>query len=814
LLFLGFKVSGKGITPDPKKVEAVKKWPVPCSVSDVRTFLGFANYHRRFIKDFAALASPLTELTKKTTLFSWTSVQQESFDRLRDALATAPVLDHPKPNAPFILDTDASAYAIGAVLSQIIDGEEHVIAYASQTLSKSQRNYCTTHRELLAVVQFTKHFKHFLWGRHFTVRTDHSSLRWLLNYKDSSGMVARWLSKLQEYDLEIIHRPGAQHLNADGLSRCHSCKNPQCKGFLGLPPPAPKRPRAPHFSTPLPDPSPVNLLHCDVPEILAMPVLTAPQQRQGLALDKALQRLSWLDDYSRDDVSAAQQLDPHIGPVHRWLSADHKPSTADLAPHSEETKALASRWRSLSIVNGILIRSGKTSRVGRPINQTVLPTALRDTVLHQLHDIRVSGHLGIQRTIARVHQKFYWPGLSLDVARWCAACPECASRKGNPGPGRVPLTSLPTGAPFERIAMDILDTRKRTARGYQYILVISDYFTKYTDAFPLRRHTAQVVTYHLLQRWIFYHGPPKQIHSDQGAEFESLILSNVTKLLNIRKTRTSPYRPQSDGQVERFNRTLLGMLSAFVTADALDWDTHLGYVLAAYRSSVNSSTGCTPYSMVYGREYTMPVDLVYPDPVDSPAPPACGPEYVSFIRKGIEAAHKFARDHLRVAAVRQKRGYDAHARNRPAFNPGDLVRYYYPPAKQTNKFARPWLGPFKVIDQPTTVDYTIQLVSDPTKTRTVHIDNLKPYVTPLSPDPDQYAPTADVLDDDNIEIDQPVTQDNPEPLVPAHPERLDLPLAVRRPRRTVHAPLRFRVNSTATTSPPMSYDLVPQFLYQ
>ena len=233
------------------------------------------------------------------------------------------------------------------------------------------------------------------------------------------------------------------------------------------------------------------------------------------------------------------------------------------------------------------------------------------------------------------------------------------------------MQTLPTGAPFERIAMDILDTRKLTSRNFQYVLVISDYFTKFTDAFPLRRHTAPVVADIIMRRWISYHGVPETIHSDQGAEFESQLIKSLSHLLGFAKIRTAPYRPQSDGQVERFYRSLLNMLSAFVSERANDWDEHLPYVMMAYRSSRHSSTGCTPYSMIYGRECTMPLDLIFPDPTTDTVniQPTCGPEYVEYIRKCIQTSHEFARDHLGHAAIRQKKGYDAYAKERPAFQP-------------------------------------------------------------------------------------------------------------------------------------------------
>ena len=568
ILYLGFIISGDGIKPDPAKTSAVSNWPRPCNVTDVRAFLGFASYHRRFIKNFSAIADPLTRLSKKGVKFVWTSEQEIAFETLKRELISAPMIHHPNPSDPFILDTDASAFAIGGVLSQVVDGVERVIGYASQTLSKSQRNYCTTHRELLAVVQFTRHFRHYLWGRKFHLRTDHSSIRWLLNYQDAEGMISRWLSRLSEYDFSIEHRPGTKHLNADGLSRCHSCKNPQCAGYAGLPAPTSRRElnRIAKANKSLSKPR--NKFAVDaLTTVSPAPVVNSNDRKAADKVDKDLQSLPWLRDFSTSDLIAAQRADPHLKPIIEWLETNHKPTREDLAPLSEETKALAARLSSLRLIHSILCKVGMTSRLGRSVTQLLLPNPLREVVLHQLHDLRVTGHLGIQRTIARVQERFYWPGLSLDVARWCAACSVCAGRKGKPGPGRVPMHSLPTGAPFERIAVDILDTRKLTPRKFQYVLVISDYFTKYTDAFPLRRHTAPVVADIIMRRWIAYHGVPKQLHSDQGAEFDGHLVRQLSKLLGFAKIRTTPYRPQSDGMVERFNRSLLNMLSAFVSEE-------------------------------------------------------------------------------------------------------------------------------------------------------------------------------------------------------------------------------------------------------
>ena len=221
--FLGHIVSPNGVRTDPAKTDKVADWPVPTTRKEVQQFLGLANYYRRFVKDFANIAKPLHRLTEKSCKFHWTNVCQTAFDDLRHRLVSAPILAFPDHNQEFILDTDASDDGIGAVLSQIQDdGAEHVIAYASRILTKPERRYCVTRRELLAVVTFVHHFRQYLLGRRFSLRTDHGSLTWLSHFKEPEGQLARWLERLQEYDFSITHRPRKKHQNADSLSR-HPC---------------------------------------------------------------------------------------------------------------------------------------------------------------------------------------------------------------------------------------------------------------------------------------------------------------------------------------------------------------------------------------------------------------------------------------------------------------------------------------------------------------------------------------------------------------------------------------------------------------
>ena len=227
--FLGHIVGRTGLACDPEKLSAVRNWHEPNKVKAVRQFVGFVGYYRRFVKDFAELAEPLVALTRKGAPFIWTDAQQTAFEALKACLLSAPILGFPTEKGRFVLDTDASLFAVGGVLNQIQNEEEVVIAYASRSLRTSQRRYCTTRREMLAAVVMCTHFRSYLRGSQFTLRTDHSSLRWLQTFKNEDGMLARWYLLLGQFSVTFEYRPGSQHANADGMSRqCGQCRRPDC----------------------------------------------------------------------------------------------------------------------------------------------------------------------------------------------------------------------------------------------------------------------------------------------------------------------------------------------------------------------------------------------------------------------------------------------------------------------------------------------------------------------------------------------------------------------------------------------------------
>ena len=217
--YLGFLVNESGLQVDPEKTAPILEYPTPRSVKELRRFLGMASWYRKFIPNYATLSSPLTLLLKKKERWRWTGDQFLAFEQIRACLTSAPVLSCPNFDIPFELQTDASNTGLGAVLCQTVDGVEHVVSYASRTLSDAEKNYSTTEKECLAVIWAIQKFRAYLEGYHFTVVTDHSCLRWLHNLKNPTGRLARWALSLLEYSYDIVHRKGSSHHVPDALSR-------------------------------------------------------------------------------------------------------------------------------------------------------------------------------------------------------------------------------------------------------------------------------------------------------------------------------------------------------------------------------------------------------------------------------------------------------------------------------------------------------------------------------------------------------------------------------------------------------------------
>ncbi len=261
---------------------------------------------------------------------------------------------------------------------------------------------------------------------------------------------------------------------------------------------------------------------------------------------------NWLEGWSIAQLRDWQDKDPDISSVKSWLRQYEEEVVAS---ESAMSKAYWAQWHTLVIDNDVIYRLHKPHKHGDlpPVRQLVAPGKLKQEILHHLHTLRVAGHLGIKRTIENVRNRFYWPGYKKDVALWCEKCDVCAQKKSGPPRRKAPLSQEPIGAPMERVAMDIIGPLPMTESGNQYILLVGDYFTKWMEEFALPNHTAQTVAETFVEQIVCRFGAPRELHTDQGADFESNFMHAVCSLLGIRKTRTTPYRPQSDVLIERFN---------------------------------------------------------------------------------------------------------------------------------------------------------------------------------------------------------------------------------------------------------------------
>lgn len=341
----------------------------------------------------------------------------------------------------------------------------------------------------------------------------------------------------------------------------------------------------------------------------------------------------------------------------------------------------------------------------------ILPSSLCREALLRNHDAPTAGHQGLRKTLERLRREAYWVSMARDVEKHCRECTKCQQAK-LPTPQRAPLMNMPIGQPWQMVAVDILKVPLSTNNN-PYLLVIQDYFTKWADAIPIPDQTATRITEELIKLFSVY-GQPAILHSDQGRNFESAILAQVLDAFGVHKTRTTAYHPQGDGMVERFNRSLLQLLRAYVDSQN-DWERYLPLVLYAYRTSVHSSTGASPFVLMYGRDPT-PVPFSTQaafDPVSFPA----------HLQAKLAEMHDFVEANLAQAAHHQKRFYDRHSSN-PTFRVGDHVWLSVPTA---GKLDPRWEGGWvvKAVWNP----LTIEIVKGESS-KVVHSNRLQPSIIP------------------------------------------------------------------------------------
>ena len=726
VVFLGHVVSSEGVKPDPTNVAKIIGWPTPKNPKQVRQFVATGSYYRRFIRDFAKVSKPLVDLTRKDATFEWKEAKENAFNALKQALVSPEVMSYPlNAGGMFYLDVDASGVGIGAVLAQLQVDRERVIAYASRALSRSERNYCITEKELLAVVYYVQYFRQYLLGRRFTVRTDHQALVWLFSMKEPRDKIARWTDILATYDFAIEYRSGLKQPHCDALSRCEGPKDCDCPLVdtsepLKCGPCTKCRKRA-------------AVMVAQLPGLLDRPhgEVFHEAQSKNLAtrepIRAVLRSKPWCSQYTSEQMATMQDVDSDIGIIARAINSGKKPESADMTNQSPETRHYWVIWDQLLLKDGVLFRRRKDDLPAPETLQLITPKVIREAVVRQSHNPVTAGHQGVKKTKAMLVRSFYWFHLKTDIRLYIQACDICERDKTPNKKPTAPMGHLQAGGPWDMLAMDFVGPLPVTPAGNRHILAMTDHFTKYVEVIPVKTQTAEECAEKIVEHFISRWGTPLTIHSDQGSSFESQVFRQMCSLFGIKKSRSSPRNPKGNGQVERFNRSILKMIRAYLADEQTEWDLHLGSLAGAYRATPHESTGQSPNMLATGQEVRLPADVIFGQPDYNAEMVDLAAAHALKLRDRTRRAHELARVFLARKARRNKEIYDSKL-SFTQYHVGDAV-WFLREARRvgvSQKLEPRFDGPFVVTAMPSKINLTIQLDSDGQQ-RTIHHDKLKPY---------------------------------------------------------------------------------------
>jgi transposase InsO family protein len=638
--YLGHRLLPHKLQVLEKNVEAIAKAEPPTTKTQVRSFLGLCGVYRRFVPGYAALAKPLTMLTKKgwPELFKLSDEQRRAFDSLKHHLLTPPTLSLPRAGRPYAIDTDASDGQIGCVLQQKDDeGQYHPLGYWSRQLNAAERNYSATEKEALAIVWAVTHLRPYLERTHFVVRTDHSSLQWLLSIAGENPRLVRWRLRLAEFSFDIRYKPGRVNQAADALSRM-----PTAGG----------------------DESPLDL------EVPCLAIGSPIAVRSSIAVPKAGPTLE----------------EAPLAPL-KLTEIISEQATDDLC------RILSEKGTVTEDLRGVLCRISPLDGS----SQMLIPETLRERLMALFHLPRVAGHTGFSKMYQQMRQLFYWPRMAADITCYVSRCPSCVKKSLKVSRKTTRLTLFPPTAPMEFIAMDIMGPLTTTERGNRFLLVVTDRFTKLTRAYPLASMTADVVARTFFEGWVAAgYGIPHVLLTDNGTQFVSKFFQTFCRLLGIKQVHTSAYRPSTNGQTERFNRTIANFMTAYVSEHQRDWDELAAVATYSYNSKPHSSTGFSPFELVT----SIPQDSILPQ-VEIPTRQShrtkarIRDEFLATVGESCA----LARENLATRQLRYKKAYDAHVRELSTdLTVGDLayVKTFVAPKELSKKLIFPAVGPFVV----------------------------------------------------------------------------------------------------------------------
>ena len=656
--YLGHVVSEKGVKVDPKKIKSVHKYPAPKNVDQVRAFLGLANYYRRFIEQFADKVHVLTMLTRSKVTWQWGQTEESAFNGIKDCLCSAPTLAYPDFARPFILHTDACGYGVGGVLSQL----PNPIVNQGSNEESFDDSYENRDESQIDISKSLEHPIAYT-SKHLT----DVQIKWCTTEKEAYAIihsVKAFFHYLYGANFTIVtdHRP------LQYIQRIREPTGRLARWFLFLQQFDMKIEYRP------------GKLHQNADALSRIPINIIVSQKIVV-----------------DDWLVAQQEDKFC---------------------QEATKKNTNATLGLRITVEDDFQYLPSGLLTTASGQIVVPAKLRQEIMEQYHDHKLAGHLGVIKTLANIRNKYFWPRMASEVKIHVLNCLTCAKRKAS-GACKAPLQPIPiSDYIWERLAMDIVGPVPESNRGNRYILVIMEYTTRYIIATALKEISAATIIRKFIKHIVNDEGLPSQILTDRGSNFQSIAMQELCKQLGVKQLRTTAYHPQTDGAVERFNRTLGDMLTAHVYQNPSIWDDHLDYVVAAYNRTPHSSTGETPFYLLKGRDALEPTDL---------RPPMRNrllEDQNNIFTQQWQEAVELAKSKLIVAQSRQKWYYDRSLKE-CSFEPNDQV-LLEEMKSQTGKFYMRWDGPFTIVEKLSDLNYLIRR-SEGNHTVVVHVNRLKKW---------------------------------------------------------------------------------------
>ena len=700
--YLGHVVSPGKLAVASENRDAIHEAEFPRDMTQLRSFLGACNVFRRFVKGFAKIAGPLNNMLRKDVdpdFDNPTDEQLTAFEALKKALVEPPVLALPRVSKPYVIETDASNYQIGcALLQEQDDGHFHPVGYWSRTLTKAERNYSPTEKECLAVVWSITSLRPYIEGTRFTVRSDHDSLRWLMNLTESSGRLTRWRLRLAEFDFVIEYKPGRQNQVADALSRLV-----RPNGEKGAVDDA-----VPCFVSPK-------------TTILMVTTRSGPKAKQRKKARRSKRRQDQDEEedttytilQDEEDNDDFDKLEPDDEDQARAARYDHEMAQAaesrnlDTLPQPITVEEIVQEQKLDSFCQTTLARMNRKRRSSFyedehgvlrrkcPYDgqvQIVLPETLRPRVLHLTHHSLLAGHPGQTRLYNTLRRTYYWPHMAADVFATVRNCGRCAKNRILLRKRTNYLRLFPATRPLESVAIDVLGPLTKTKKGHRYILVMTCRFSKLTQVVPLKTITSYNIALAFCTHWVFKFGPPQHLVLDNAQNFTAKFFQSVCAHLGVALRFITTYHPQSNGQAERYNRTLAAMLRNYVNDHQDDWDQYAEALTYAYNNHIHRSVGTTPFDLVLTRP---PPDFSLHHAVNPRERPTAGRK-ADFVNRLDEAINRAYASLIRTQA-RYKADYDKTIRKaNHNIRAGDWI-YLDNPERTPGKLETHAQGPFEVL---------------------------------------------------------------------------------------------------------------------